>query len=108
MLPDGFHFEHYIGGPGLYLGDRLVATTTPANYDPSPPWRICINPSGLPRYEFRDTEDQAVRYMAEWARKWEARIRESVEQIEDPFSHLTVSRGQSISTTHPRRRRTRR
>jgi len=53
-------------------------------------------------------EEQAVRYMAAWARKWEARIRETVEQIGDPFAHLMVSRGQSISTTHPRRRRSRR
>jgi len=107
MLPDGFHFEQYIGGPGLYLGNHLIATTTPANYDPNPPWRICINPSGLPRYEFRDTEEQAVRYMTAWATKWEARIRETVGQVGDPFAHLMVSRGQTISTTHPRRRRAR-
>ena len=64
MLPDGFHFVRYIEGPGLYLGDRVVATTTPANYDSNPPWRICINPSGLPRYEFREAEEQAVADLA--------------------------------------------
>jgi len=108
MLPDGFHLERYIGGPGLYLGDRVVATATPANYDLNPPWRVCINPSGLPRYVFLDTEEQAVRYMTAWVVKWEARIRETVRDMGDSFAHLMVSRGQTISTTHPRRRRSRR
>jgi hypothetical protein len=108
MLPDGFHFEQYTGGPGLYLGEHVIATATPANYDSNPPWRICINPAGLPRYEFRDTEEQAVRYVSAWANKWEVRIREAVGQVGDPFTHLMVSRGQTISTTHPRKRRSRR
>ena len=108
MLPDGFHFEPYVGGPGLYLGERLVATTCPANHDPNPPWRTCTFPSGLPRYVFHRTEEQSVRYMTAWAVKWEAQIRETVRNAGDPFAHLMSARGKGIHTTHPRRRRSRR
>lgn len=102
MLPDGFHFEDYVGGPGLYLGDRLVATTCPANYDPNPPWRTCTFPSGLPRYVFHGTEEQAVRYMTAWAVKWEAQIREASRNAGDPFAHLMIARGRTIHITRTR------
>mgnify|MGYP003579171191 CR=1 FL=1 len=28
MLPNGFHFEEYVDGPGLYLGDRVYGETS--------------------------------------------------------------------------------
>lgn len=108
MLPDGFHFERYIDGPGLYLDKTVVATACPANHDPDSPWRVCMNPAGLPRYVFTRTELGAERYMAQWARKWEREIRAAVGASPNAFAHLTLSSGTRIETTHPHRRHGRR
>lgn len=107
MLPNGFHFEQYVDGPGLYLGDRVVASACPANYDPDPPWRLCINPAGLPRYVFTRTEADSIRYMEAWARKWESRIKEEAGRTGNQFAHLLVRPSEQVATTHHRRRRTR-
>lgn len=108
MLPDGFHFERYIDGPGLYLGDRVVATACPANHDPDSPWRVCMNPAGLPRYVFTRTEGGAEQYLAQWARKWERQIREAVGANSGSFAHLSLPAGERPVTTHPHRRHGRR
>ncbi|GAA5075419.1 hypothetical protein [Lysobacter panacisoli] len=104
MLPAGFHFQRYIDGPGLYLGDRAVAAACLANYDPDSPWRLCLNPTGLPRYVFTRTEAGATRYMEAWAVKWEAAIREAVERGRNGREPSAVTGGgEHVDTTHPRR-----
>ena len=108
MLPDGFHFEHHIRGPGLYLGQHVVAFCSPANYDPVPPWRVEINPNSVHRRcVFTDTEGQAVRYMAAWARRWESRIMAEVASLNPPSAPIAPSepRAPIAPTTHRKRRR---
>lgn len=103
-LPPGFHFERYIDGPGLYYREHVVANASPANYRPDPPYRIAINPNSIHRrFEFTDTEAEAVRYMAAWARKWEKRIIEEVISLNPPKVASTEPKEPPPQTTHPRR-----
>lgn len=101
MLPASFHFERYIDGPGLYVGAHAVAMASPANYDPDPPWRITINPNSVRRrFAFTDTEEQAVRYMAAWSRKWEPEILAEVASL---TRHVSRPRRENLDPRPPTR-----
>ena len=107
MLPDGFRFEWFVDGPALYLGNEVVATASPANYDPDPPWRLCMNPDRQERRTvFRRNQDEAERYMAAWARKWQDRLRE-----QNPVNPMSCYTGLNMvsqqEAKYPRRRKRR-
>lgn len=74
MLPTGFHWESYMDGPALYLGEDRVADVTPLV---NGSFRVCFHPHTPTqlRYEFFDSERAAEIYIEQWACKWEARIR---------------------------------
>ena len=75
MLPAGFEWQHYITGPGLFVDGELVAYIAPV----TEAWRVSVGIGiGPPRYQFFDREDDALRYVEAWARKWEQRIREEL------------------------------
>lgn len=102
-LPPGFEFRPYVGGPGLYLGDDLVAHASPARDEPGARWRLCIAPRGIPRYEFLRDEDACLRYMAGWAVKWEAEIRQSVASVGTGHPYGEV-KSPTEPSRHPRGR----
>lgn len=103
-LPPGFEFGPYIDGVAVYLGEKAVAIASPANNDQNPPWRISINVGLVSgRYHFTANERAARRYMAAWAMKWEARIRDEHLTVSGPFMHMAKA-GPSPQTRHPRRR----
>lgn len=104
MLPAAFQFERHLDGPGLFLGDRAVAFACRANYEPDSPWRLCLNPTGLPRYVFTRTEGGSVRYMEAWAEKWETEIRDAVGRTGSGMEHLQHRGDITPDTHHPRRR----
>ncbi len=83
-LPPGFHFEPYLGGPALYLDDTQVASACPARDEAGASWRLCLCPRRPPRYEFLADEQACLRYMAAWARRWEAEIRARYPVPVDP------------------------
>ncbi|MDF5814323.1 hypothetical protein P4152_17235 [Pseudomonas aeruginosa] len=83
-LPPGFHFEPYLGGPALYLDDDQVASACPARDEAGASWRLCLCPRRPPRYEFLADEQACLRYMAAWARRWEAEIRARYPVPVDP------------------------
>lgn len=73
MLPEGFQWRTYLGGPALYLGDRQLADVTAL---PNGKFRACMHPVSLAvRYEFFDSERAACLYIEAWAGQWEARLR---------------------------------
>lgn len=103
-LPADFTFGWFIDGPSLEFRGEVIATATPVNRSPNPPWRLCINPRCPPRYEFLATEAGCRRYMAAWARKWETQIRERLAYPPAAFTDLGRSAGGiPLNTTHPRR-----
>lgn len=101
-LPPGFEFRPYLDGPGLYVGQELVAHACAANDDPGAPWRLCISPRSPVRYEFLASEAACRRYMAAWARRWEAEIRDRLKGLQTGFEHL-IPTGPTPMTRHPRR-----
>ena len=101
VLPAGFEFRHYIDGPALYLAGEIVANACPANPEPGAPWRLCIAPRKWPRYEYLASEAACRRYMAAWARRWEAEIRVRVAASDRSFEHLALN-GPVPVTRHPR------
>lgn len=106
-LPPGFEFKPYVDGPGLYLDGTVVATATQANRQPGAPWRLCISPTGAPRYEFLRDEDACLRYMAAWATRWEAAIRKARVDVGTGHPYADV-RSPSEPSRHPRGRARRR
>ncbi len=75
-LPDDFHWEPYIDGYTLRLGEVAVAIICPARDDPDAPWRIALNPRYVDmRYEFRPDEAAARSYVEAWAAKWAELLR---------------------------------
>ena len=102
LLP-GFEFCPYVGGPGLYMDGRLIAHASAATDEPGALWRLCISPSGMPRYEFLRDEDACVRYMAAWARKWEAQIRQAMADVGKGHPYGEV-RSPAQPSRHPRGR----
>jgi hypothetical protein len=75
MLPEGFQWRPYSGGPGLYCGDRLVAHACEASAGNG--WRMSLDGSGGPgRYVFLPDEAACRRYAEAWALKWADEIRE--------------------------------
>lgn len=103
-LPADFAFGWFIDGPALECRGEVIATATPASHDPNPPWRLCISQRSPPRYEFLATEAGCRRYMAAWARKWEAQIRERLAYPPAAFTDLGRSGGgPPLNTTHHRR-----
>jgi len=108
-LPADFSFGWRGDGPCLEFRGELVADATPANHDPDPPWRLCISPRRPPRYEFLCSELACRRYMAAWARRWEAQVRERLAH--PPAAFTDFGHGASdvgLNTTHPRRKARRR
>lgn len=107
MLPEGFHLESRNGDIDLVLDGRRIAHACPANYDPNPPWRLCLNPDRLGmRYHFTASREGAERYMAAWARKWQDRLRE--QKPVNPMScyaGLTTSGGHEPKYLMRRKRR---
>ena len=103
-LPPGFEFRPYIDGVAVYMGEKAVAIAGPANHDPAPPWRISLNVGLIRgRYYFTANEEAARRYMAAWARKWAARIRQEHQSAASPLGHLARSEP-GPQTTHIRGR----
>lgn len=104
-LPAGFEFRPYIEGPGLYLGNELLAHACPANPDPGAPWRLCIAPRRPPRFEFLPDEAACLRYMARWVLLWEAEIRERIGHAQPPFVNPYTGSGAPSKHPRPRSRR---
>lgn len=104
-LPPGFHFQPYLGGPSLHVGEEQVASACPARDEPGAPWRLCLRPRRPPRYEFLPNEDACLRYMAAWARRWEAEIRDRCALPSTAFAHLaTTGATPATQSRHPRHR----
>lgn len=75
MLPTGFHWRDYLGGPALWLDGQMVAHVTPLEVG----FRVTLNPDRLAmRYRFFASRDTSIRYIEAWAVKWEAEIRGGV------------------------------
>jgi len=103
-LPADFAFGWFIDGPSLEFRGEVIAAATPANHDPNPLWRLRIDPRCPPRYVFLASEQACRRYMAAWARKWEAQIRERLAHPPAAFSDLgSGTGGPALNTTHHRR-----
>lgn len=102
-LPPGFEFRPYVDGPGLYLDGRVIATATPANGSPDTPWRLCISPNGIPRYEFLRDKDACLRYMAAWAKRWENEIRNTLADVGTGHPYGEVG-SPAEPSRHPRSR----
>ena len=103
-LPPGFTFEPFIDGPSLCLDGERIAFAGPANLDPGAPWRLCLSPRRTPRYEFLASEEACRRYMAGWARRWEAEIRERCQGRLSGWEHLSRSGEPAPEGRHPRPR----
>jgi len=74
MLPTGFSWRDYINGPGLYLGDRLIANAVQPSEGAL--WRLTYGVrENIPNTKFFSCEAAAKRYAEAWAVKWEARLR---------------------------------
>lgn len=74
MLPPDFEWRPYVGGPALYLRERLVASA--AELEPGFGYRVAINPDSIGRrYVFLATEDALRRYCEVWATKYQDRLR---------------------------------
>lgn len=108
MLPEGFRFETRDDDIVLRLGDSKVAHACPANYDPNPPWRLCLNPDRLGmRYHFTDSREAAERYLVAWATKWQDRLRE--QKPANPMScYAGLNVGSAQEAKYPRRRKRKR
>lgn len=76
MLPHGFEWRPYVGGPALYYGGRVVALVSALD---NGRFRVTVGVGlrGL-RHEFMQTEAGSMRYVEAWASKWQAEIREGV------------------------------
>lgn len=103
-LPPGFTFEPYVDGPCLRLDGEMLACACPANSDPGARWRLCLSPRRPPRYEFLADEEACRRYMAAWAKRWEAEIRERCRGRTSGWEHLVRSDGPAPEGRHPRPR----
>jgi hypothetical protein len=106
-LPPDFEFRPYVQGPALYLGEEIVAHASPARDEPGAPWRVSLEPRKPPRFVFLRDEATSLRYMAGWAIKWEAHIRERCRNESRAFAHLATS-GAEHPSRHPRGRSRRR
>lgn len=74
MLPNGFYFQTYMDGPALYIDGRMVADIVSLG---DGRYRACLNPLRFSiRYVPFDSEQAALEYVSEWARKWEFLLRE--------------------------------
>lgn len=74
MLPSGFSWRPWCDGQALYLHDHQVAILT--NVRPGHV-RTNTNPDRAGRrYQFHDSEAEAIHYLEAWAVKWEGRLRE--------------------------------
>lgn len=76
MLPPGFMFETFNDGPALLVNGRIVADIVPLG---DGRFRACMNPLSFSiRYAYLGSLDEAKTYVAEWAMKWEQRLRDGV------------------------------
>lgn len=76
MLPPGFTFETYHDGPALMVDGRVVADIVPLG---DGRFRACLNPLSFSiRYAMHDSMEAAMAYVADWAIKWESRLRDGM------------------------------
>lgn len=89
-LPDRFHFVHRGQDVALCLGERMIALLVVM---PDGGARCQRNIGTLElRTDFHDDVDAGMRFLAAWARRWEARI---LDQYRD------ASRGQVAAAGQP-------
>ncbi len=104
MLPEGFQWRPYSGGPGLYCGNRLVAHACEAS--PGNGWRLSLDGGhNAGRYEFLADEAACVRYTEAWARKWADRIRSYGSEprpLGAGAGAMGPRTGEPVQSRHPR------